>query len=101
MDMEVAPVLGELEGIDLETYQDTLLKRFGNPSIKDVLSRICLESSSKLTSIERRSGLNETSSGARLTHLKLFRGRFFPETGSCTVASAAPKCGPRKFWGIG
>jgi mannitol 2-dehydrogenase len=32
----------------LETYKDTLLERFGNPNIKDALSRICLESSSKL-----------------------------------------------------
>ena len=31
-----------------ESYKDTLLQRFGNPNIKDALSRICLESSSKL-----------------------------------------------------
>ncbi|KLU05762.1 Multiple polyol-specific dehydrogenase [Rhodopirellula islandica] len=48
MDAEVTPVLDEVEGIDLETYKDTLLERFGNPNIKDALSRICLESSSKL-----------------------------------------------------
>ncbi len=48
MDVEVTPVLDEVEGIDLESYKDTLLQRFGNPNIKDALSRICLESSSKL-----------------------------------------------------
>jgi mannitol 2-dehydrogenase len=48
MDLEVTPVLDQVDGIDLETYKDTLLERFGNPNIKDALSRICLESSSKL-----------------------------------------------------
>ena len=48
MDVEATPVLEPVKGIDLDTYKDTLIKRFGNPSIKDDLSRICLESSSKL-----------------------------------------------------
>ncbi|PHQ36711.1 mannitol dehydrogenase family protein [Rhodopirellula bahusiensis] len=48
MDVEVTPVLDQVDGIDLEAYKDTLLERFGNPNIKDALSRICLESSSKL-----------------------------------------------------
>ena len=48
MDGEATPVLEPVEGIDLESYKDTLIQRFGNPSIKDDLSRICLESSSKL-----------------------------------------------------
>ncbi|MFG0264106.1 MAG: mannitol dehydrogenase family protein [Rhodopirellula sp. JB055] len=48
MDHEVTPVLDQVDGIDLEAYKDTLLERFGNPNIKDALSRICLESSSKL-----------------------------------------------------
>ena len=48
MDVEATPVLDPVEGIDLDSYKDTLIERFGNPSIKDDLSRICLESSSKL-----------------------------------------------------
>src|ERR1035437_1590871 len=41
MDIEVTPVLGEVEGINLEDYKDSLIQRFGNPNIKDKLSRIC------------------------------------------------------------
>lgn len=48
MDREATPVLDAVEGIDLEAYKDILIERFGNPNIKDKLSRICLESSSKL-----------------------------------------------------
>lgn len=48
MDIEVTPVLPTLEGIDLDAYKSTLVERFGNPNIKDALSRICLDSSSKI-----------------------------------------------------
>ncbi|MFC5050491.1 mannitol dehydrogenase family protein [Rubritalea spongiae] len=48
MDSEATPVLDPVEGIDLDDYKDSLIERFGNPNIKDKLSRICLESSSKL-----------------------------------------------------
>ena len=48
MDAEATAVLDAVEGIDLDDYKDTLIERFGNPNIKDKLSRICLESSSKL-----------------------------------------------------
>ena len=48
MDKEVTPNLEPLEGIDLESYKDTLIGRFANPNIKDSLARICSESSAKL-----------------------------------------------------
>ncbi|MCO4821904.1 MAG: mannitol dehydrogenase family protein [Flavobacteriaceae bacterium] len=48
LDDEATPVLGNIEGIDLEDYKDILLKRFANPNIKDSVSRICSESSAKL-----------------------------------------------------
>ena len=48
MDLEATPVLAPVEGIDIESYKDSLIERFGNPNIKDDLARICLESSSKL-----------------------------------------------------
>lgn len=48
MDKEVTPILGEIEGIDIEKYKHTLEERFANPNIKDTLSRICSESSAKL-----------------------------------------------------
>ncbi len=49
MDKEATPILGEIEGIDIEKYKDSLEERFANPHIKDSVSRICSESSSKLT----------------------------------------------------
>lgn len=48
MDMEVTPILGEIEGVDIEKYKDSLEKRFANPNIKDSVSRICSESAAKL-----------------------------------------------------
>ena len=48
MDIEATPVLDAVEGIDLDSYKDSLIERFGNPNIKDNLARICLESSAKL-----------------------------------------------------
>jgi mannitol 2-dehydrogenase len=48
MDHEVTPVLGKIEGIRIDDYKDSLIQRFGNPNIRDQLSRICLESSAKI-----------------------------------------------------
>ncbi|MCL4147842.1 UNVERIFIED_CONTAM: hypothetical protein GTU68_056847 [Idotea baltica] len=48
MDKEVTPILGEIEGIDIGKYKDTLEERFANVNIKDSVSRICAESSAKL-----------------------------------------------------
>ncbi len=48
MDKEVSPVLGAIEGMDIEKYKDSLEERFANPNIKDSVSRICSESSAKL-----------------------------------------------------
>ena len=48
MDDEVTPLLGEMEGIDLKMYKESLIQRFTNPYLKDRLSRICSESSAKI-----------------------------------------------------
>ena len=48
LDREASPILGNIEGIDLEDYKDSLLERFANPNIRDNVSRICSESSAKL-----------------------------------------------------
>lgn len=47
MDEEASPPLGNLDGIDLEKYKNSLRKRFQNIYIKDLIARICLESSAK------------------------------------------------------
>lgn len=48
LDKEATPILGDIKGINLEEYKDSLLERFGNPNIKDTVGRICMESSAKL-----------------------------------------------------
>lgn len=48
MDVEVSPILGDLGGIDLESYKESLIERFQNIYIKDLIARICLESSAKI-----------------------------------------------------
>jgi len=48
MDEEVTPILGEIEGIDINKYKDSLEERFANPNIKDSVSRICSENAAKL-----------------------------------------------------
>jgi len=41
-------VLDPVPGMDLDGYKAELINRFGNPNIKDSVSRICSESSAKL-----------------------------------------------------
>ena len=48
LDTESSPILGDIKGIDLEQYKDSLQERFANPNIKDSVSRICSESAAKL-----------------------------------------------------
>ncbi|MDB2606716.1 mannitol dehydrogenase family protein [Zobellia sp.] len=48
MNEEVSPTLGDLEGINLTEYKQSLLERFGNMHIKDQIDRICSESSAKI-----------------------------------------------------
>lgn len=40
MDREVTTVLPDVPGVDLAEYKKTLIERFGNPAIRDQLSRI-------------------------------------------------------------
>jgi mannitol 2-dehydrogenase len=40
MDREVTPILDPVPGVDLAEYKKTLIERFGNPAIRDQLSRI-------------------------------------------------------------
>lgn len=48
MDEDVTPVLGEIAGIDVEAYKQTLIERFSNPQMGDQLSRLCMDGSSKI-----------------------------------------------------
>jgi fructuronate reductase/mannitol 2-dehydrogenase len=48
MDDEVTPLLPQPAGVDLATYERTLLQRLANPAIADRLDRLCRRSSAKL-----------------------------------------------------
>ncbi|MGK5677717.1 mannitol dehydrogenase family protein [Actinoplanes sp. URMC 104] len=45
---EIAPLLPEVPGIDLDAYQRTVLRRFANPMISDQLARLCGRGSTKM-----------------------------------------------------
>jgi mannitol 2-dehydrogenase len=45
---EVAPLLPEVLGLDVDDYRETLLERFGNPRIGDRLRRLCGRGSTKM-----------------------------------------------------
>jgi mannitol 2-dehydrogenase len=48
MDEEATPTLAPVPGIDLSHYKRTLRERFGNPEIRDSLSRICAYTSDRI-----------------------------------------------------
>lgn len=43
MDLDVTPFVPAPEGIDLNEYKDTLIKRFANPAISDQVARLCAD----------------------------------------------------------
>ena len=47
LDREASPVLPPVAGVDVDEYKQTLVKRFSNPAIRDQVSRLCLDGSSK------------------------------------------------------
>lgn len=48
MDEDVTPILGEISGIDIPVYKQTLIERFSNPQMGDQLARLCMDGSSKI-----------------------------------------------------
>lgn len=48
MNQEATPTLGDLGNINLDKYKASLIERFQNIYIKDLIARICLESSAKI-----------------------------------------------------
>jgi mannitol 2-dehydrogenase len=64
MDREVSPLIPEMEGIDLQEYKSCVIQRFANPSIKDPLARIAMESSARMPKFILPSILEQLSRGA-------------------------------------
>lgn len=48
MDAEVTPTLDTVEGVDLDSYKQTLIERFSNTFLKDSVGRIISESAAKI-----------------------------------------------------
>jgi mannitol 2-dehydrogenase len=48
MDSEATPTLKPVPGIDLPDYKRTLIERFGNPSVRDTIARLCADSSDRI-----------------------------------------------------
>lgn len=48
MDVEVTPLVGNIEGVNLSDYKQSLMERFANETIKDQALRICMDGSAKM-----------------------------------------------------
>jgi mannitol 2-dehydrogenase len=48
MEREGTPTLAPVPGVDLDTYQSSLLERFANPEVRDTIARLCAESSDRI-----------------------------------------------------
>jgi mannitol 2-dehydrogenase len=48
MEDEAAPTLPPVTGVDLDSYQHTLIDRFSNPHIRDTITRLCAQSSDRI-----------------------------------------------------
>lgn len=48
MDEEVTPLVGDVPGVNLTEYKQTLMERFANETIKDQALRICMDGSAKM-----------------------------------------------------
>ena len=77
MDQEVTPLLAPVPGIDLADYKATLLTRFANPTIKDQVTRICLDGSSKVPKFLLPSLSEALASGGQTTLLTLALAGWF------------------------
>jgi mannitol 2-dehydrogenase len=47
LDREASPALPKVSGVDIEAYKLEIVERFSNPAIRDQVSRLCLDGSSK------------------------------------------------------
>ncbi|HUS68942.1 MAG TPA: mannitol dehydrogenase family protein [Kofleriaceae bacterium] len=68
---EVVPLLPPVPGIDLGRYCETLIERFGNPTIADQVARICMDGSGKLPVFILPSIREQLARGGSLRRLSL------------------------------
>lgn len=77
MDVEVSPLLPEVPGIDLEEYKRTLIQRFGNPGIRDKLSRIATDASARIPKFVLPSITEQLACGGPVRLLSLVVASWF------------------------
>lgn len=68
---EVVPLLPAVPGIDLGRYCETLIERFGNPTIADQVARICMDGSGKMPVFILPSIREQIARGGPLRRLSL------------------------------
>lgn len=71
MDLEVSPLIGDVPGIDLTQYKNTLIERFANKTIKDHLLRICMNGSAKIPAFILPSIVEQLERGGPIGRLTL------------------------------
>jgi mannitol 2-dehydrogenase len=68
---EVTPTLQQVEGVDLKDYKKTLIERFENPKIRDRVSRLCMNSSTKNPKFLLGSLRDQLQQGGAIDYLSL------------------------------
>jgi mannitol 2-dehydrogenase len=63
---EAQPVLPAIVGISVDSYIDSLLERFSNPSIGDQISRLCLDGTAKFPKFLLPTVRGQLAAGGRL-----------------------------------
>ncbi len=71
LDVEAAPRLGAVAGVDVDAYTDSVVRRFGNPAIRDSVARICSFSSDKLPKFLLPTLRANLASGGSIDHATL------------------------------
>lgn len=71
MDEEVSPLLPKVPGIDLGEYKETLVERFANPAIRDRLSRIGTDASTRISKFVLPSIAEQAGRGGPIRLLSL------------------------------
>ena len=68
---EVTPLVGNVPGIDLAGYKETLVERFGNTAVKDTTARLCQHGSARVPKFVLPSALELNARGGRSIHTAL------------------------------
>ena len=66
---EASSTLPPLPGIQINSYKQTLIERFGNPKVRDRLSRLCLNGSDKIPKFVLGSVRDRLAKGESVTYL--------------------------------